>query len=52
MLLQVTAFLEKVDGVENCICDHKEKKATLTLSKEVDLNYLKTLIENEGYKVI
>ena len=44
--------LEAIDGVENVIPSHKEKKATLTLTSPVSDETLKTTVEAQGYKVL
>lgn len=48
----VKKALEAVEGVITAIPSHKENKATVTLSKEVDIAVLEKVIEEAGYKVI
>ncbi len=48
----VKKALEAIDGVENVIPSHKEKKATLTLTSPVSDETLKTTVEAQGYKVL
>ena len=48
----VKKALEALDGVENVIPSHVEKKATLTLTSPVDDATLKATVEAQGYKVL
>lgn len=48
----VKKALEGVEGVELAIPSHKENKAVITLSKDVDISILEKTIEDAGYKVI
>ena len=44
--------LEAIDGVEAAEASHTEKKAVVTLSKDVDNEVLKKAVEDAGYKVL
>ncbi len=48
----VKKALEAINGVENVIPSHVEKKATLTLTAPVDNATLKATVEAQGYKVL
>ena len=49
---RVKKLLEEIDGVETAITSHTEGTATLTLSKDVPNDTLKSVIEDAGYKFI
>ncbi len=49
---RVKKVLEEIDGVTNAVANHKDKTAVITSVKEIDDNTIKTIIENEGYKII
>lgn len=49
---RVKKLLESVDGVDEVIVSHEKGNAILKLSKEISDEFLKELIENEGYKFI
>lgn len=44
--------LEAIDGVEVAEASHTEKKAVVTLTKDVDNEELKKAVEGAGYKVL
>lgn len=48
----VKKALEAIEGVENVVPSHVEKKATLTLTSPVDDATLKATVEAQGYKVL
>ena len=48
----VKKALEALDGVENVVPSHVEKKATLTLTAPVSDETLKATVEAQGYKVL
>ncbi len=48
----VTKALLAIDGVEEATASHEENIATVTLSKDIDFEVLKTAIVEEGYEVI
>ena len=48
----VKKALEALEGVENVIPSHVEKKATLTLTSPVSDETLKATVEAQGYKVL
>ena len=48
----VKKALEALDGVENVVPSHTEKKATLTLTSPVSDETLKATVEAQGYKVL
>lgn len=48
----VKKALEALEGVENVVPSHTEKKATLTLTSPVSDETLKATVEAQGYKVI
>lgn len=48
----VRKALEAIEGVEKAIPSHKDGKAVVTFSGEVDNDTLKSAVEDEGYKVI
>ena len=48
----VKKALEALDGVENVVPSHVEKKATLTLTSPVSDEILKSTVEAQGYKVL
>ncbi|MBQ3905054.1 MAG: metal-transporting ATPase, partial [Eubacterium sp.] len=48
----VKTALEAIDGVENAAPSHVEKKAVLTLSKDVDSAVLTKAVEDLEYKVL
>ena len=48
----VKAALEAIDGVVSCVASHKEKKVTVTLSKDVSDTAIKDAIVKEGYSVL
>ena len=48
----VKKALEALDGVENVVPSHVEKKATLTLTSPVSDETLKATVEAQGYKVL
>ena len=48
----VKKALEALDGVENIVPSHVEKKATLTLTAPVSDETLKATVEAQGYKVL
>ncbi|MBQ4108755.1 MAG: cation transporter [Clostridia bacterium] len=47
----VKKALEAVDGVELAIPSHKEGNVKITLSKDVDVDVLKSTIVAQGYSV-
>lgn len=49
---RVKSALEAIDGVTEVIPSHEEKKATIVLSKEVDVSVLKDTVIAQGYQVI
>jgi len=49
---RVKKVLEELDGVDECVCDHKAGTATLTLSANVEDTLLKSTVEAQGYKVL
>ena len=48
----VKKALEALEGVENVVPSHVEKKATLTLTAPVSDEILKATVEAQGYKVL
>lgn len=44
--------LEAIDGVESAVASHVDKKACVTLTKEVEDSVLRKAVEDAGYKVI
>ncbi len=48
----VKKALEALEGVENVVPSHVEKKATLTLTSPVSDETLKATVEAQGYKVL
>jgi Cu2+-exporting ATPase len=48
----VKACLEKIDGVNEAIPNHKEGIATIKLSKDINVDLLKRAITDAGYTVI
>ena len=48
----VKKALENIEGVENVVPSHVEKKATLTLTAPVSDETLKSTVEAQGYKVL
>lgn len=48
----VKKALEALEGVENVVPSHTEKKATLTLTSPVSDETLKATVEAQGYKVL
>ena len=48
----VKKALEALEGVENVVPSHVEKKATLTLTSPVSDEILKATVEAQGYKVL
>lgn len=48
----VKKALETIEGVENVVPSHVEKKATLTLTAPVSDETLKATVEAQGYKVL
>ena len=48
----VKKALETLEGVENVVPSHVEKKATLTLTSPVSDETLKATVEAQGYKVL
>lgn len=48
----VKTALEAIDGVESCVASHKEKRVTVTLSKDVPDTVIKDTIVKEGYSVL
>jgi Cu2+-exporting ATPase len=48
----VKKALEAIEGVENVVPSHVEKKATVTLTAPVDDATLKATVEAQGYKVL
>ena len=48
----VKGALEAIDGVELCVASHKEKKVTLTLTKDVSDEIIKETIKKQGYSVL
>lgn len=48
----VKKALEVLEGVENVVPSHVEKKATLTLTSPVSDEILKATVEAQGYKVL
>lgn len=49
---RVKKVLEELDGVTEVIPSHKDGKATVKMSKEVDDALLKKTVEDQGYKVL
>ena len=48
----VKKALEAIDGVESADVSHENDKAVVTLSKEVDDDYLRKAVEDKDYQVI
>lgn len=48
----VKEALEKVEGVNEAVADHKAAKVTVKLSSDVEDSVLKAAIESAGYKVL
>ena len=48
----VKKALEAVDGVVSATADKDQKKAVVTLSKEVEDSELRKAVEDEDYKVL
>ncbi len=48
----VRKALEAINGVEKAIPSHKDGKAVVTFSGEVDNDVLKSVVEEEGYTII
>ena len=48
----VKKALEALEGIENVVPSHTEKKATLTLTSPVSDETLKSTVEAQGYKVL
>ena len=48
----VKKALEALEGVENVVPSHVEKKATLTLTAPISDEILKSTVEAQGYKVL
>ncbi len=48
----VKKALEGIEGVENVVPSHVEKKATLTLTAPISDEILKATVEAQGYKVL
>ncbi len=49
---RVKKVLEEIEGVESVVASHKDKTAVITSTKEIDDDIIKSIIENEGYKII
>ena len=49
---RVKTLLEGVQGADSVYVSHEEGVAKITAEKELDNDYLKTIIEEQGYKVI
>ena len=49
---RVKAILEGVDGVTEATASHKDGCAVVTANDNVSVDYLRELIEKDGYKVI
>ena len=49
---RVKSALEEIDGVSEVIPSHAEKKATIKLSKEVDVKVLEDTVVAQGYQII
>ncbi len=49
---RVKKVLEELDGVTEVIPSHKDGKATVKMSKDVDDALLKKTVEDQGYKVL
>lgn len=49
---RVKTLLEEIDGIQTAVTSHKDGTAKLTLTKEIDDQTLKQVIENAGYKMI
>ena len=49
---RVKTLLEGVQGADSVYVSHEEGVAKITSEKELDNNYLKNIIEEQGYKVI
>ena len=49
---RVKKVLEELDGVTEVIPSHKDGKATVIMSKDVDDALLKKTVEDQGYKVL
>lgn len=48
----VKKALESITGVESVVASHKEKKAVVTLSENVDIKVLENAVTEAGYKII
>ena len=48
----VKKALESITGVVNAQASHKEKKAVVTLSENVDIKVLENAVTEAGYKII
>jgi len=48
----VKKALEAIDGVESADVSHENDKAVVTLSKEIDDDYLRKAVEDKDYQVI
>ena len=49
---RVRKTLEAMDGIESAVVSHVEGTAVLTLTKDVDNDFLKKTIEDQGYPVL
>ena len=49
---RVKKLLEEIDGVESAVTSHTDGTATMTLSKEIENDTFKAVIEDAGYKFI
>ena len=49
---RVQNTLKQIDGVTNVAANYKDGKVTISLEKEVDINTIKSKIEDIGYEVL
>lgn len=49
---RVKKLLEEIDGVESAVTSHTEGTATMVLSKDINIDTFKAVIEDAGYKFI
>lgn len=49
---RVKTVLEAVDGITNVLANHENNTVTVEMIKDISFEELKSIIENEGYKVI
>ena len=49
---RVKKILEELDGVESAVTSHTEGTATMVLSKDIQTDTIKAVIEDAGYTFI